>query len=80
MVAMLWTSNSENCGNSPKKDISRSKRPSYIKQISLSHLRCKFMLKLFLNERRKVRDSKTGEFGNYDFLRKKIRILSGSPP
>ena len=32
MVTILWTSNSENCGNSPKKDITKSKRPSHMKQ------------------------------------------------
>ena len=29
---MLWTSNSENCGTSLKKDSSKSKRPGYTKQ------------------------------------------------
>ena len=32
MVTMLWTFNSENCGTSLKKDISKSKRPGYMKQ------------------------------------------------
>ena len=32
MVTILWTSNSENCGSSLKKDISKSKRPGYMKQ------------------------------------------------
>ena len=32
MLTMLWTSNIENCGTSLKKDISKSKRPGYMKQ------------------------------------------------
>ena len=31
MVTMLWTSNSESCGISLKKDISKSQRPGYMK-------------------------------------------------
>ena len=32
MVTMLWNSNRENYGNSPKNDISKSKTPIYMKQ------------------------------------------------
>ena len=32
MVTMLWTSNSDSCSTSLKKDISYSKRPGYMKQ------------------------------------------------